>query len=201
MAHSLKVLDKANSYIMLQKSYLLFVAFVHVRGLTECSMGLLKWEAPECSMGPPRMWRGLPVGGGLLSGRPPEWEASPEWGEASPSVGLPECGEASHFRPPRMWRGLPVGGRPPEVRGLLSGRPPEWEASPECRWGITKKPALAGFLLFIEFSHPKHAHSCYFFDSRLVAIIILHVVDCRKFRLIRAKRENVVCYSYYGYVF
>ena len=31
MAHSLKVLDKANSYIMLQKSYLLFVAFVHVQ--------------------------------------------------------------------------------------------------------------------------------------------------------------------------
>ena len=43
MAHSLKVLDKANSYIMLQKSYLLFMLFVHVAspsvgGITRMSM-------------------------------------------------------------------------------------------------------------------------------------------------------------------
>ena len=100
MAHSLKVLDKAKSYIMLQKSYLLFVAFVHVGGL-RMSMGRRS--------GRPRQ----------NVARPPEWEASPECGEAS-GVGGSGVGGSGVG-------GSGVGGL--RSGRLRSGRPPEWEAS------------------------------------------------------------------------
>ena len=90
-------------------------------------------------------------------------------------------------------------GRPQECRLGLADEGPQ-----ECRLGlagITKKPAPAGFLLDIQFSNPKFAQICYFFDPCVVTIIILHVVDCQKSRLIRTKRENIGCYSDYWDIF
>ena len=127
-----------------------------------------------------------------------------------------------------MWRGLRSCGRPPELWARLHrrpqnvARPPELRRPPEASEcgeasgavgspvkgppevglaGITKKPAPAGFLLDIQFSNPKFAQICYFFDPCFMAVVVAHVVDCVEFGLIRTKRKNVVSYSDYWDIF
>ena len=68
MARSLYVLDKANSYIMLQKSYWLFMLFVHPPHPPECRWVAAEEAAPHQNVGgwPPHQ----NVGGGGITKKP-----------------------------------------------------------------------------------------------------------------------------------